>query len=36
MIGIPYRMEKTESRVQGAQPRLGEHTEQVLAGLEVK
>jgi crotonobetainyl-CoA:carnitine CoA-transferase CaiB-like acyl-CoA transferase len=35
MIGIPYRLEKAVSTVQGPQPRLGEHTEQVLAGLEV-
>ncbi len=35
MIGIPYRLEKAASGVQGPQPRVGEHTEQVLAGLEV-
>ncbi len=34
MIGIPYRLEKTTSRVQGPQPRLGEHTDEVLADLE--
>jgi crotonobetainyl-CoA:carnitine CoA-transferase CaiB-like acyl-CoA transferase len=35
MIGIPYRLEKIPSTVQGPQPRVGQHTEQVLAGLEV-
>lgn len=34
MIGIPYRLEKTTSTVQGPQPRLGEHTDAVLAALQ--
>jgi crotonobetainyl-CoA:carnitine CoA-transferase CaiB-like acyl-CoA transferase len=34
MMGIPYRLEKTTATVQGPQPRLGEHTEEVLGALE--
>ena len=34
MIGIPYRLEKSPTGVQGPQPRLGEHTDEVLSDLE--
>jgi crotonobetainyl-CoA:carnitine CoA-transferase CaiB-like acyl-CoA transferase len=34
MVGIPYRLGKTTSAVQGPQPRVGAHTDEVLADLE--
>jgi crotonobetainyl-CoA:carnitine CoA-transferase CaiB-like acyl-CoA transferase len=33
MVGIPYTMEKTGSEVKGGQPRVGEHTDEVLAAM---
>ena len=35
MVGIPYRLEKATSTVPGPQPRLGEHTDEVLGALAV-
>ena len=35
MVGIPYQLEKTTSTVPSAQPRLGQHTDEVLGALAV-
>jgi crotonobetainyl-CoA:carnitine CoA-transferase CaiB-like acyl-CoA transferase len=35
MVGIPYRLEKTTSTAPGPQPRLGQHTDEVLGALAV-
>jgi crotonobetainyl-CoA:carnitine CoA-transferase CaiB-like acyl-CoA transferase len=34
MVGIPYTMEKTGSKVRGGQPHIGEHTDEVLGALD--
>jgi crotonobetainyl-CoA:carnitine CoA-transferase CaiB-like acyl-CoA transferase len=34
MVGIPYSLEKTTSAVQGPQPRLGEHTDEIFDALD--